>query len=99
MNPLLCKHEFDFSTQLMSSPPQVKCKLCGTRSFIDEAVEYENSYCTSTISEDEKREYWKAVTIAFIGTGQTTADGNSSISMSATGVANKMLENFVKKFK
>lgn len=47
----------------------------------------------------KNREYWKAVTIACIGTGQTTADANSSISMSATGVANKLLENFVKKFK
>ena len=99
MNTLLCKHEFDFNTQLMSSPPQVKCKLCGTRVFVDEAMEYEKHYCSSLISEVEKREYWKAVTIAFIGTGQTTADANSSISMSATGVANKMLENFVKKFK
>lgn len=99
MNPLLCKHEFDFNTQLMSSPPQVKCKLCGTRAFVADAIQYDKTHYGSPISEVEKREYWKAVSLTFLGSGQTTADGDFSYSRSAAGVADKMLEIFIKKFK
>ena len=51
MNELTCNHEFDFSLQLMSNPPKVRCKRCQITEFLDKAQEFTNSDSQSKVLE------------------------------------------------
>ncbi|WJJ54727.1 hypothetical protein [Acinetobacter phage AB1I1M-1] len=52
MNKLICGHEFNFSVQLASSPPRVRCIHCLTTATIDEAREYERHLISEDVVND-----------------------------------------------
>ena len=107
MNKLTCNHEFDFSLQLLSSPPQVQCKHCRLTAFIDDARGFTNAVNQSKVEkriqaekdfEIECRELWKSSALAFLSTGETTRDHDGKLTSSAAGVADCMVKHFKSRF-
>lgn len=107
MNTLTCNHEFDFSLQLLSSPPQVRCKHCRMTAFVEHAQQFTNAINESKITkrieaeavfELECRELWKNSALAFLATGQTTRDHDGKLTSSAAGVADCIIKHFKSRF-
>lgn len=100
MNHLLCKHSFDFQRLLLSSPPQVKCDHCGIKAFVDDAKAYDAVNKAAEIeyakNQNERKEFWKASSLAFLSTGKTIGPATSH--ESACAVANSMLRKFDEKW-
>lgn len=98
MNSLLCNHEFDFSAQLLSSPPKVRCKKCRTTVTIDDAREYEVfSTPMSPVNDAEKKEFWKACALAYLPNSGVLR-GCDGVSSSAASIADNMVEHLTRRF-
>ncbi|CAL1777854.1 hypothetical protein vBAbaMPhT2_252 [Acinetobacter phage vB_AbaM_PhT2] len=98
MNSLMCNHDFDFNSQLLSSPPKVRCRKCRITATLDDANEYKAfSTPMSPVTELEKKEFWKACALAYLP-NSTIISGQTGITSSVSAIADNMVEHFVKRF-
>lgn len=96
-----CHHQFDWSIELMSCPPQVRCIKCGLTMTKSNALIYEKTQNTKEVQRkipDDVKSLWKQVAVASLEAGLATARFNNNYKETAIGHADEITQAYVDRF-